>query len=106
MTGWMWALFAGMCAVGAEAVFRHYPTLSYMRLFWISLPLALAVNYSVYRLMIISDNLLSGVVLFSTTTVALRVLYTVVAGEAVAIATWVAFSMIFAARMIEMWGKS
>ncbi len=105
MTGWAWALFAGVCAVSAEAVFRHYPYLPYVRLFWISLPLALAVNYSVYRLMIISDNLLSGVVLFSTTTAILRVLYTAMMGEAVAAATWIAFTMIVLARGVEIWGK-
>lgn len=105
MTTWMWALFAAIAAVGAEGIFRAYPHLPYWRLVGVSLPLAIAVNYGIYKLMIQADHFLSAVVLFSTSTALLRVLYSTALGEAPHLATWAAFGMILAARFVEVWGK-
>ena len=72
----IWALASAALAVGMEWWFRSHGTWQ----LWAIFP-AVAVNYCIYRLVTGSASLISGIILFTAVSVAMRIGVSILLGE-------------------------
>lgn len=97
---WFWALVGGLAAVGLEALYRTSAK-SYAELLPVIILPQLLIGYAVYRLIQGSDNLLAAFIVFSSTTLGLRVTAAWWIGDPVSAGTWIAFGLVALARAVQ-----
>ena len=97
---WVWPWVAGLAAIAIELSFRLRPDLPYLR-HWAIIPLALVVNYSIYRIYIAAPSFLAAFVSFSTATLLIRVAAAVlILGEPLTLRLALSVALAFAARRL------
>lgn len=102
MSPYAWAIIAAAAAVTTEATCVRLAAGPYWRYLWLWLPLYVAINYPVYRIVTASESLLDALVVFSATTLSLRVLVTLfVLRQRVAPGTWAAVALVLAANVVR-----
>ena len=67
-----WALFAGLCAVTAEYIFRAYSHYGFWKLELVVFPLQVLIGYGVYKIFSGVDYFLAGAVIFPFGTATMR----------------------------------
>lgn len=72
MASFLWALPAALAAVTAEVLFRRGWT--WEGHMWLFVPIAIAINYSIYRLVSSGPTLIVAVATFTLATLVARVL--------------------------------
>jgi len=103
MTLYLWALFAGMCAVIAEYIFRTYSHLGFIRLELIVLPLQVGVGLGVYKIFSSTDCFLTGAVIFPFGTAVMRMLVqTFILHETPNAKVYAAFGCILLAQFVRL----
>lgn len=96
-----WSLLAALCAVGAEYLYRTLkgPWISHIYL-WI--PIQLTIGFAIYKLVTSPGvPLISALIMWSVCVIGLRILVSMLLGDAVSIGTWVAVCLMFAARIAQ-----
>ena len=102
MTPTLWATLGALSAVVLEWAYRRWPEHDWLD-FWPLLPLMLAINYSVYRVMRASTTLLEGFVVFGVMTACLRMLVsTGLLGEPLTFRMGVSVALLLAARIVQV----
>jgi hypothetical protein len=103
MTPTLWGLLAGIPAVGLEYYYRTMEG-SWFGNLWVILPAQLALSYGIYSLVTQPHvNLVDAVVIFSWSTIFLRVLVTLfVLHDPVSKGTWMALGLLATARVVQM----
>lgn len=102
-----WGLAAALPAVTAEYLYRLHPQ-SWVERAWVYIPLAIAINYCVYRLVTIPQtSLIDAFIVFAFATTGLRVFASVVLlGDPVKGGTWFALALLILARVAQTyWGR-
>ena len=100
---WLWALIGATLAVGQEVLFkRGWDWLEY---WWLFIPVAIAVSFSVYKLVTTGPTLLVAIVAFSLSTIVLRALASqFLLGESVARGNLIAVgALVIAAVVGQFW---
>lgn len=101
MTPTLWAVCGGVSAITLEWAYRRWPERAWVD-FWPLLPLALVINYSVWRIMQDAPTLLEGFIVFGVTTALLRVaVSTCLLGEGLTWQTLVAVGFLLAAKLVQ-----
>jgi len=103
MSGYPFALMAGMLAVSLEYVYHKSP--GYASIFLYTAPFQMILGYLLYRLIHVSSGTMEAFVLFSGTTLTLRLLCRLVSGQEISYHTWAAYGLIIAAQIIKHSGK-
>lgn len=103
MTSTLWGLGAAVVAVATEWLYR-----STHQTFWsllpVALPLQMLVGYGIYNLVRQpGGSLITGAVIFGFSTALLRIVVTLVAGHPVSAGAWIAFGLMFVARLVQRW---
>jgi len=92
MNAELWGLLAGCLAVSAEIIFKQTET--YGRALLYTFPLALGINFTVFKLVHSAPSLPSAFVIFSATTFIVRVGASLWLGHHIGTGTWVAISLL------------
>ena len=100
---WVWALSAATLAVGLEVLYRR--GWDWFEHWWLFIPAAIVINFSVYKLVTTGPTLLLAIVAFSLSTLLLRVLASqFLLGEALAKGNLVAVvALVTAAVVGHIW---
>ena len=100
---WLWALTAATLAVWLEVLYKQ--GWGWLEHWWLFIPAAIAVNFSVYKLVTTGPTLLVAIVAFSLSTVLLRSLASqFLLGESVARGNLVAVvALVIAAVVGHLW---
>lgn len=99
----VYAMVGGVFAVGLEWGYRAWPHVSWWRLAPFILLPSIVISYCVCQIVRESGSLIAALVVWSSTTIALRVLVSVVIlGDIVSSATWVGLVLVVAARVIQV----
>ena len=100
---WLWALIAATLAVGLEVLYRR--GWDWLEHWWLFIPMAVAVNFSVYKLVTNGPSLLVAIVAFSLFTILMRALASqFLLGEAVARGNLIAVAaLVIAAVVGQFW---
>ncbi|KKM46757.1 hypothetical protein LCGC14_1559360 [marine sediment metagenome] len=100
---WAWALSAATLAVGLEVLYKR--GWSWPEYWWLFIPVAIIINFSVYKLVTTGPTLLLAIVAFSLSTLLLRVLASqFLLGEALAKGNLVAVvALVTAAVVGRIW---
>lgn len=85
---YFWGLLAGIGAVTCEATFKAAE--SYRDVMLWSIPLALLINYSVFRMVQLAPSLPSAFIVFAAVTLSCRIGWSLYAGHTISIYTWAA----------------
>jgi len=97
----MWPSLAALAAVLLEVAYRAAPALPWHWWLPVSLPLILVINYGIWTLMVGSQSLIGGVVIFSILTATLRAVASWGLGEAPAWQDWLAFGLVLVAAGVQ-----
>jgi len=100
---WLWALTAATLAVGLEVLYKR--GWDWLEHWWLFIPAAIVVNFSVYKLVITGPTLLVAIVAFSLSTIVLRALASqFLLGESVARGNLIAVvALVIAAVVGQLW---
>ncbi len=98
---YFWSFMGSAAAVGMEWLYLRTP--SYTAYWPVTLPLAVFVNYCIFRLMQHSGSIMVSVIVFSFSNILLRTLLTLVTRQRVTWQTWAAFSLIAVANLVRLW---
>lgn len=100
---WLWALTAATLAVGLEVLYKR--GWDWFEHWWLFIPAAIAVNFSVYKLVTTGPTLLVAIVAFSLSTIVLRALASqFLLGESVARGNLIAVvALVIAAVVGQFW---
>jgi len=102
MNPYAWALFAAVAAVTTEGLCARLSGEPYLRYLWLWIPLYIGINYPIYRIIGGAESLLDALVVFSMSTMALRVVVTFfILRQRVAPGTWVAVGLVVAANLVR-----
>lgn len=96
-----WGLLGGSIAIFCEFLYRtlEQPWHHYL---WLWVPLQTGVGYCVYRLVTTPNtDLIAAFVVFSFSTLFLRVIVAFILGDKVALGSWIALGLIVVARIIS-----
>lgn len=94
----LWSSIAAVLAVSMEALFIRYP---YSMLFpWI-IPPAIGINYCIYRIVQLSDNLVEALAAFALANVFLRMGVSWKMGQLITGATWVTATLLLLANLVK-----
>lgn len=104
-SAYLWAILASCCAIFFETYCRGNPQSWVQMLPITAIPMVL-LNYAIFRLLRVSDSLLSAFVVFSFSNLILRtgivVLYL---NEHVTRGTWLALGLLVLAQFSKIWIK-
>ena len=92
---YVWALVSSSLVVTCEAVFKH--TDNYFARVWLFIPLALMINYAIFRLVSLSPNLPAAFVVFSTINIVTRTVVSLWLGHLIGPGTWIAIGLLLVA---------
>ena len=103
MWGYLWIFLSACGAVTFESLTRKVG--SFHDVWWLTPFIGITTSWGVYNANKLSDNLLGGMVVWSSTTIALRILSTIIVlRECPALPTWVGFTMVVSANfIIKFW---
>ncbi len=100
MPAWLWAAVAAVAGVTMEAIYKKTAMgLLDWRMIAMMLGAQLTIGPAIYHLVKTSDNLIAATILFSSSTLAIRVALTVYWGDAVPTGTWIGLALMIAARL-------
>jgi hypothetical protein len=103
---WAAIIIAPIAAVAAETLMRHWRADSYFRTALWTMPIAILVNYAIFRIMAKGDSLLGSMVMWSFMTQTGRLISTVFfLKEQPSWATWVAWLLVLACQVIMRYGR-
>lgn len=95
---WLWSGLAALFAVSMEALFIRF---TYSTLLpWIIVP-AVGINYCIYRIVQLSDNLIEALAAFALANVFLRMGVSAAMHQVVTRATWLTASLILLANLVK-----
>lgn len=96
---YVWAILSGSLAVACEILFKT--TRSYWSLAAVFLPLAVAINYSVFRLVREAQSLPAAFVVFSFVTLAARTAASIWLGDVISPGTWAGIALLTIAVVVR-----
>ena len=100
---YIWGLSSGTFVVICEILFKLSP--SYWTRAWLFLPIAVIINYSIYRLVNEAPNLPAAFIVFSLATLTLRTVASLWLGHPIGVGTWVAIGLlVLATGARQVWG--
>ena len=85
---YFWGVLAASFALLAEIAAKELG--EYFRYWYLFVPVAIGINYSVFRIVQLSPNLISAFIVFSGCTFFGRVVYTLVMQHQISRLTWIA----------------
>lgn len=101
MIGYVYGVAAGTLAVLLEAWFKASP--SYAERLWAFGPLAILLNWLIYGLVNASPSLPAALIVFSTSTLLLRVGVSLWLGHVIGHGTWAACGLLLLAAGLRAW---
>ena len=99
MTGYPFAFMAGVLAVSLEYIYLRAS--SFASIFIYTAPFQIMLGYLLYRLIHVSSGTMEAFVLFSGTTLTLRLLTRLVSGQEISLQTWIAYGLIVSAQIVK-----
>lgn len=100
---YLWGVTTGVLVIACEIIFKLSP--SYWARAWFFLPVAVVINYSLYRLVQEAPNLPAAFVVFSLVTLVLRTCASLWLVHPIGSGTWVAIGLlILAVGIRQAWG--
>ena len=88
---YLWGLLAGLGAVTCEATFKEATRYTDVML-W-SIPLALLINYSIFRMVQLAPSLPSAFIVFAAVTLSCRIGWSLYMGHYIGTYTWAAVGL-------------
>jgi hypothetical protein len=102
MNIYIWGFISAFLAASLETFFR-YTKVSWISLLPITIIPILFLNYSLFRLLRTSDNIISAFVVFGMCSISLRVLSSVlILKDPVSRGTWAAVAIIIVAQFVKV----
>ena len=98
---YFWGVIGGIIAVSIEALFTL--RLPYVKLLPFVIPAAVAINYTVYRIILASPSLVSAFIVFGFTTATLRVIASLAMSQKIGIGTWFGLGLMLMANVTRHW---
>ena len=89
---YVWAMTSGVLVVGCEITFKLSE--SYWSRAWAFVPLAVLINYSIFRLVHEAPNLPAAFVVFSLATLGLRTGASIWLQHPIGVGTWIAIVLL------------
>jgi hypothetical protein len=103
MNLYLWALFAGGCAVAAEVIFRTYAHLGFWRLECFVIFLQIGVGYGVYKIFTSVETFIIGAIIFPFGTMIMRLAAQIfIFHEIPSTKVFIAFGFIVAAQLVRI----
>ena len=102
MNGILFGILGGLTAVGLEAAMKRPHFNWWLSLWWLA-PIALFINYCIYRLVQDSPSLLAAIVVFSCVTLVSRVMVSWYMGQPIGVGTWMAVGLMVTAFFTRLW---
>jgi hypothetical protein len=96
---YFWGVLAGISAVSCEAMFKEAS--SYRAIMGVSVPLALLINYSIYRMVQLAPSLPSAFIVFAGVTLSCRIVWSLYAGHEISGYVWVAVGLNVSAMLVR-----
>ena len=97
-----WAMVSGVLVVGCEIAFKVSD--AYWSRAWAFVPLAVAINYSIFRLVQEAPNLPAAFVVFSLATLGMRTCASLWLQHPVGIGTWIAIGLLTVGAVVrQIW---
>lgn len=102
MTAMLFSLLAAVAAIGLEYLYRTR-TESWLASLWLYMPLAVVVNYSIYRLVTLPGQpLLGALIMWSFATIFMRALVSLfLLNDKMTPGLWAAVSLMIVARILQ-----
>jgi hypothetical protein len=99
MTGYYLALVAGVMAVSLEYVYSRAS--NYSAIFLYTTPFQCLLGYVLYRMIHLSGGIMEAFVLFSGTTLTLRLALRFISAQEVGTGLWIAYGLIVMAQVVK-----
>lgn len=85
---YLWGILAAVIVIVSEIAQKELG--EYWRYWYLFLPLAIGINYSIFRLILITPNLINAFIVFSGCTFFGRLIWTVISNHPISKFTWIA----------------
>lgn len=96
---YFWGVLAGGLAVLCEAMFKR--STSYLEIVWIAVPLALVINYSIFRMVQLAPSLPSAFIVFGAMVILCRTVVSLYLNHPIGSLTWGAVGLNIAALVLR-----
>ena len=97
-----WGFISSILVITCETMFKLSD--SYWPRLWLFAPLAIAVNYSIFRLVQSAPNLPAAFAVFAAVNIVMRVAVSLSLGHPIAFGTWIAVVLLLlAAAARQVW---
>ncbi len=97
------AIIAGVMATSLEMMYKN--SKSFTSILWIVMPIQTLMSYCLFRLIHASGGIMEAFVLFSITTLTLRLAIRLLSAQEIGFNLWVAYGLIVVAQVVKNIGK-
>ncbi len=93
------AFMAGILATSLEIMYNR--SQSFASILWFVIPVQTGLSYCLFRLIHASGGIMEAFVLFSATTLTLRLVIRLVSAQEISISLWAAYGLIVVAQAVK-----
>lgn len=98
----LFGMVGGLLAVATEFAMKRHGFAWTANVWWL-VPVAVGINYCVYRLVQGPPSVIAAFVLFAATTLTARVLGSLLLGQHIGVGTWAAVGLMVTATVLRLW---